>query len=114
MADFPDQHDLVATWQPHQTCLPTWCTDNIPIPARLGWRQWRCFVGPGVVMMGVQIGGGEWLFGPEITARFGGGLMWLATIAIVLQIFYNLEVGRYALFCGEPVFTGFLRTSPGP
>lgn len=65
-------------------------------------------------MMGVQIGGGEWLFGPEITARFGGGLMWLATIAIVLQVFYNLEVGRYALYCGEPVFTGFLRTSPGP
>jgi hypothetical protein len=65
-------------------------------------------------MMGVQIGGGEWLFGPEITARYGGGLMWLATMAIVLQVFYNLEVGRYALYCGEPVFTGFLRTRPGP
>jgi hypothetical protein len=65
-------------------------------------------------MMGIQIGGGEWLFGPEITARFGGGLLWLATIAIVLQVFYNLEVGRYALFCGEPAFTGFLRTRPGP
>ncbi|MCC6494272.1 MAG: Nramp family divalent metal transporter, partial [Pirellulales bacterium] len=59
-------------------------------------------------------GGGEWLFGPEITARYGGALMWLATIAIVLQVFYNLEVGRYALYCGEPVFTGFLRTRPGP
>lgn len=65
-------------------------------------------------MMGVQIGGGEWLFGPEITTRFGGGLMWLATAAIVLQVFYNLEVARYALFCGEPIFTGFLRTRPGP
>jgi hypothetical protein len=65
-------------------------------------------------MMGVQIGGGEWLFGPEITARYGGALMWLATIAIIMQVFYNLEVGRYALYCGEPIFTGFLRTSPGP
>lgn len=65
-------------------------------------------------MMGVQIGGGEWLFGPEITARYGGALMWLATIAIILQTFYNLEVGRYALYCGEPIFTGFLRTRPGP
>jgi hypothetical protein len=114
MADFPQQNDLAASWRPPETRLPTWGTDDLPIPAKLGWRQWRSFVGPGVVMMGVQIGGGEWLFGPEITARFGGGLMWLATIAIVLQIFYNLEVGRYALFCGEPVFTGFLRTSPGP
>ncbi len=65
-------------------------------------------------MMGVQIGGGEWLFGPEVTARFGGGLLWLALVAIALQVFYNLEVGRYALFCGEPIFTGFLRTRPGP
>jgi len=65
-------------------------------------------------MIGIQIGGGEWLLGPAITAKFGGGLMWIATIAIVLQVFYNLECGRYALYCGEPVFTGFLRMSPGP
>ena len=65
-------------------------------------------------MMGIQIGGGEWLFGPEITARYGGGLMWIATVAIVLQVFYNIECGRYALYCGEPIFTGFMRTRPGP
>lgn len=114
MAESPDQLIAVGRWEPPRTCLPTWGSDELPIPAQLGWRQWRSFVGPGLVMMGVQIGGGEWLFGPEITARFGGGLMWLATIAIVLQVFYNLEVGRYALFCGEPVFSGFLRTRPGP
>lgn len=65
-------------------------------------------------MMGVQIGGGEWLFGPEITARYGGGLLWIATVAILLQVFYNIECGRYALYCGEPVFTGFMRKAPGP
>jgi hypothetical protein len=65
-------------------------------------------------MMGVQVGGGEWLFGPEVTARYGGGLMWLATVAIIVQVFYNMECGRYALYCGEPIFTGFLRTKPGP
>ena len=42
-------------------------------------------------MMGVQIGGGEWLFGPEITNRYGGALMWIAIVAIVLQVFYNIE-----------------------
>lgn len=99
---------------PASTYLPSWGRADLPEPAGLSWRHWRRFVGPGIVMMGVQIGGGEWLFGPEITARFGGGLMWLATVAIVLQVFYNLEVGRYALYCGEPVFTGFLRTRPGP
>jgi hypothetical protein len=110
----PSVHQRASGWQQPLTCLPPWGTADLPTPTPPSWRHWRSFIGPGVVMMGVQIGGGEWLFGPEITARFGGGLMWLATTAIVLQIFYNLEVGRYALFCGEPVFTGFLRTRPGP
>lgn len=103
-----------AGWRQPATCLPPWGVDDLPSPSLPSLRNWWSFIGPGIVMMGVQIGGGEWLFGPEITARFGGGLMWLATFAIVLQVFYNLEVGRYALFCGEPVFTGFLRTRPGP
>lgn len=111
-----DSADALPTevWRQPATCLPPWGTADLPTPSPPSWQHWRSFIGPGIVMMGVQIGGGEWLFGPEITARFGGGLMWLATAAIVLQVFYNLEVGRYALFCGEPVFTGFLRTRPGP
>lgn len=94
--------------------IPPWETAELPPPRPLSWRNWKSFVGPGIVMMGIQIGGGEWLLGPAVTARFGGGLMWIATIAIVLQVFYNLECGRYALYCGEPVFTGFMRMRPGP
>jgi len=97
-----------------QTCLPAWSVADLPEPKPLSWRQWYRFIGPGLVMMGIQIGGGEWLFGPDITARYGGGLMWIATIAIIAQVFYNIECGRYALYCGEPVFTGFMRTRPGP
>ena len=40
--------------------------------------------------------------------------MWVATVAILYQVFYNVECGRYALYSGEPVFTGFMRTKPGP
>ena len=97
-----------------KTCLPTWGVADLPEPKPISWRNWTSFIGPGIVMMGIQIGGGEWLLGPEITARYGGGLMWIATIAIVLQVFYNIECGRYALYCGEPVITGFMRTRPGP
>ena len=100
--------------KPPENCLPAWGTDDLPEPKPLAWRNWRNFIGPGVVMMGVQIGGGEWLFGPEITNRYGGALMWIATVAIVLQVFYNIECGRYAMYCGEPVMTGFARTRPGP
>lgn len=96
------------------TCLPAWTIADLPPAKPLGWRNWAAFIGPGIVMCGIQIGGGEWLFGPEITAKYGGGLMWIATIAIIVQVFYNIECGRYALYCGEPIMTGFMRTRPGP
>ncbi len=104
----PDGEDLP------ETCLPRWELADLPEPRPLAWRNWTSFIGPGIVMMGIQIGGGEWLFGPEITARYGGGLMWIASVAIVLQVFYNIECGRYALYCGEPVLSGFMRMKPGP
>lgn len=97
-----------------KTCLPDWGVADLPEPQPVSWRHWARLIGPGIVMMGIQIGGGEWLYGPEVTAKYGGGLMWIATIAIVLQVFYNIECGRYALYCGEPVFTGFMRIAPGP
>lgn len=97
-----------------RTCLPDWSVGELPEPKPLSWKHWYRFIGPGLVMMGIQIGGGEWLLGPDITARYGGGLMWIATIAIIAQVFYNVECGRYALYCGEPVFTGFMRLYPGP
>jgi hypothetical protein len=94
--------------------LPAWGVADLPKPEALSWRHWTRFVGPGIVMIGIQVGGGEWLLGPDITMKYGGGLMWIATIAIILQVFYNLECGRYALYCGEPIFTGFMRSWPGP
>ncbi len=77
-------------------------------------RRWSALLGPGLLMLGANIGGGEWLFGPLVTAQYGGRVMWLATLAILMQVFYNLGVMRYALWCGEPVFVGFFRTRPGP
>ena len=105
---------MTTTSSPSPNGLPPWDVAELPEPKPLGLRNWASFIGPGIVMMGIQIGGGEWLLGPSITAKYGGGLMWLATIAIIAQVFYNIECGRYALYCGEPVFTGFMRCSPGP
>ncbi len=99
---------------PKKMGIPEWGKADLPEAKPLGWRNLRGFIGPGIVMCGIQLAGGEWLLGSEITARFGGGLMWIAGIAIVLQVFYNMECGRYALYCGEPVFTGFMRAKPGP
>ena len=65
-------------------------------------------------MGALAIGGGEWLMGPIITARFGAGLLWLALIALLCQLIYNIEISRYTLYTGEPIFTGKFRTLPGP
>ena len=97
-----------------ETCLPTWSQADLPEPKPLGLGNLAGFIGPGIVMCGIQLAGGEWLLGAEITARYGGGLMWIAAIAIICQVFYNMECGRYALYSGEPVFTGFMRAKPGP
>ncbi len=94
--------------------MPRWdAAELIDAPA-FSWRNWTAFIGPGLVMGAAAIGGGEWLQGPVVTARYGGGLLWLATLSIVGQVFYNLEISRYTLYSGEPIFTGKFRLLPGP
>lgn len=97
-----------------RTCFPPWERDALPEAPLFRWRRWTLLVGPGLMMAGSNIGGGEWLLGPLVTAQYGGRVMWLATLAILMQLIYNLAVMRYALYCGEPIFIGFFRTAPGP
>ncbi len=94
--------------------FPPWDRDHLPSPPDLSRRPWTALLGPGLLMVGANIGGGEWLFGPLVTAQYGGSVMWLATVSILLQLFYNLSVMRYTLYTGEPVMIGFFRTWPGP
>lgn len=93
--------------------MPAWQVDELPEPPKFSFEPWK-LLGPGLVMVGSSIGAGEWLMGPAITCNYGGTLMWIATISILLQAVYNLEVMRYTLACGEPIFVGFFRTLPGP
>lgn len=93
--------------------LSPWTVGELPTPPKLQWGP-RSLVGPGLMMAGAAIGGGEWLMGPAVTAKYGGAIMWLATVSIVAQVIYNTEVMRYALYCGEPIFVGFFRLLPGP
>ena len=99
---------------PGSRALPPWELGELPAPPNFTWRNWIGMLGPGLFMAGAAIGGGEWLTGPVVTARYGGGLLWLATLSILAQTFYNVEVSRYALYTGEPIFAGKFRTLPGP
>jgi hypothetical protein len=80
-----------------------------PTPRGLGWIG---VVGPGVIVLGASIGGGEYLLGPTVFVRHGLTLLWVTTIAIFFQTIFNTELMRYTLATGEPVFTGFMRTRP--
>ena len=104
----------IAPW-PGSHEMPQWTTGPLVDAPRLHLaRTGSPCSGPGLLVGGSAIGGGEWLAGPAVTARYGGALMWLATLSILGQVFYNIEISRYTLYTGEPIFTGKFRTLPGP
>ena len=94
--------------------MPPWNVAPLADAPGFGTLSWFSLLGPGLLMGAAAIGGGEWLVGPLVTARYGGALMWLATISILAQTLYNIEISRYTLYTGEPIFTGKFRTLPGP
>ncbi len=94
--------------------MPRWTTGELAEPPVFGWRQIPTLIGPGLVMGAAAVGGGEWLTGPMVSAKYGGALLWLATLSILGQVIYNIEISRYTLYTGEPIFTGKFRLLPGP
>ena len=99
---------------PGSAAMPRWTEGELIEAPRITWRNSLALIGPGLVMSASAIGGGEWLLGPEVTAKYGGALLWLAAFSILFQALYNIEISRYTLYTGEPIFTGKFRTYPGP
>jgi hypothetical protein len=123
MADAPESYEVdaeltqnsegfEAPW-PGDKTMPQWDSAGLPDAPRFTIKKWAGMLGPGLILGGAAIGGGEWLVGPEVTAKYGGALLWLATLSIIGQVIYNLEISRYTLYCGEPIFTGKFRSKPG-
>jgi len=94
--------------------MPRWETAELIDAPRFTWKNWFAMLGPGLVAGGAAIGGGEWLLGPRVTAVYGGSLLWLTTLSVLGQVIYNIEISRYTLYTGEPIFTGKFRILPGP
>ena len=67
------------------------------------------FLGPGVVMAGLAIGSGELIMWPWITSVVGAQLLWAAAIGIFLQLWVNIEIGRWTIVTGESPYTGMAR-----
>jgi hypothetical protein len=92
--------------------LDPWVRADLPAPPAPKGLGWLGVVGPGVIVLGASIGSGEFLLGPAVFVRHGLSLLWVTTVAVLLQTVFNTEVMRYTLATGEPVFTGFMRTRP--
>ena len=80
-----------------------------PQPKGLGWFS---AIGPGVIVLGVSIGSGEFLLGPAAFVKYGLSLLWVVGVAALLQTLLNVELMRYTMATGEPIMTGFMRTRP--
>ena len=54
--------------------MSPWAVDHLSVPPPNRFEL-RRILGPGLLMVGMAIGGGEWLTGPALTAQYGGTLM---------------------------------------
>ncbi|MCI0357238.1 MAG: Nramp family divalent metal transporter [Planctomycetaceae bacterium] len=110
----PPPKDAFVAPHPGSQAMPRWDTGELIDAPVFTWKNALAMIGPGLVMGAAAIGGGEWLAGPAVTAKYGGALLWVATVSIVFQVIYNIEISRYTLYTGEPIFTGKFRIPPHP
>lgn len=95
-----------------QSGLEPWTVAELPRPPIAKGLSFLGIIGPGAIILGTSIGSGEWLLGPAAFVKYGMSLLWVTTVAVVLQTVFNTELIRYTLYTGEPALTGFMRTRP--
>ena len=92
--------------------IDAWRRGELPPPPRPKGLEWFSAIGPGVIVLGVSIGSGEFLLGPAAFVKYGLSLLWVVGVAALLQTLLNVELMRYTMATGEPIMTGFMRTRP--
>jgi hypothetical protein len=92
--------------------LEPWTRSELPVPPVPKGLGWLGILGPGVIVLGVSLGSGEFLLGPTAFVRYGLMLLWVTGVSSLFQVIFNTELMRYTLATGEPVYTGFMRTRP--
>lgn len=88
---------------PHGT-LPPLRYRDLPPPIPV-----RAMMGPGIILAGLALGSGEFIFWPYLTYQSKFVFFWAAVLGVVTQFFLNLEITRWTLATGESAITGFIR-----
>ena len=100
---------------------PPLTVEDLPEPeevfkvSRIGPRELFMYaLGPSLIALGISIGSGEWLLGPQAVGQYGFvGVGWVILVSAVLQTFYNVEISRYVMATGEAPVVGWGRVPPG-
>ena len=80
---------------------------DLPEMEKSFWRM----TGPGAIMVGLAVGSGELVLWPWIIARFGVSMAWAPLLAVFLQAWIVIEIGRWAVATGESATAGLARSS---
>src|SRR5215475_6949070 len=92
--------------------LDPWRIGELPPAPQPKGLCWFSAIGPGIIVLGVSIGSGEFLLCPAAFVKYGLSLLWVVGVAALLQTLLNVELMRYTMATGEPIMTGFMRTRP--
>jgi hypothetical protein len=72
--------------------LDPWTRADLPAPPTPRGLGWLAVVGPGVIVLWLAIGSGEFLLGPAAFVKYGLSLLWVTGVAIFLQTVFNTEL----------------------
>ena len=89
--------------------LAAFKSEDLPEKTLPNWK----LVGPGAILVGLSIGAGEIIIWPRIVAEYGASMVWAAVLGVFLQMWINIEVGRWTIATGETVYTGYCRVWRG-
>jgi len=105
MNNRPDA-SYVAEGQSSGTSLPSLATRDLPDAVPL-----RRMVGPSIILTGLALGSGEFIFWPYIVYQSKFVFFWACLLGVFTQYFLNMEIARWTLATGESAITGFIRIS---
>ncbi len=78
-------------------------SNDIPNPP----RSVLSLLGPGIVLIAMGLGSGEFVLWPYLVSQFGLGILWGAVVGIFFQYIVSNETGRFTIASGKSVFIGF-------
>lgn len=70
-------------------------------------------LGPGLILAGNIVGSGELIATPGLGTRAGYSFLWLILFSCLIKVFFQIEIGRYALSTGRTSLDSF-NDLPGP